>query len=131
MVESDRLQAAKSTEAGRDQAQRQNSFDAVRLIAAFGVFYGHELLLSGRSETLFGPIGLSSLSLYAFFALSGYLIYQSLVRDSRLSRYAQARVLRIWPAYIVNMLFCVAAGAAITTLPLGEFFRSAATLKYI
>jgi peptidoglycan/LPS O-acetylase OafA/YrhL len=131
MLEINRLQTMTSGEANFDERQRQNSFDAIRLIAAFGVFYGHQLLLAGRSETLVGPIGISSLSLFVFFALSGYLIYQSLVRRSTLRSYAQARILRIWPAYIVNILFCVGLGAAIGTLPLAEFLRSADTLKYI
>jgi peptidoglycan/LPS O-acetylase OafA/YrhL len=78
-----------------------------------------------------GPIGLSSLSLYIFFALSGYLIYQSLARDSTFARYAQARVLRIWPGHCANVLFCVVLGAAITTLPLAEYLSSGGTLRYI
>src|SRR5262245_35679036 len=131
MLDIDRLQRMKIGEANFDELQRQNSFDAIRLIAAFGVFYGHQLLLAGRSETLVGPIGISSLSLFVFFALSGYLIYQSLVRHSTLRRYAQARILRIWPAYIVNILFCVGLGAAIGTLPVAEFLRSADTLKFV
>jgi peptidoglycan/LPS O-acetylase OafA/YrhL len=117
---------------GPSLAHRQNSFDAIRLIAAFCVFYGHQLTLSGFTEpvSFAGRIALSSLGLYVFFALSGYLVYQSLARDSTLLRYTQARVLRIYPAYVVNVLFCVALGVAITRLPLGEFLTAPGTLRY-
>lgn len=113
-------------------SHRQNSFDTIRLIAAFCVFYGHQLTLSGYTEpvSFAGRIALSSLGLYVFFALSGYLVYQSLARDSTLLRYTQARVLRIYPAYVVNVLFCVALGAAITRLPLAEFLTAPGTLRY-
>jgi peptidoglycan/LPS O-acetylase OafA/YrhL len=131
IFETVRVQTVKDRGAPLDEQQRRNSFDAIRLIAAFGVFYGHQLLIAGGSDTVIGPIGIASLSLYAFFALSGYLIHQSLVRDSSLQRYARARVLRIWPAFVVNLWFCVAVGAAITVLPLAEFLSAGATLRYI
>lgn len=131
VLETDHLKTAKTGKARPDEGQRRNSFDAIRIIAAFGVFFGHQLGLAGGYEPHVGRIAFSSMALYVFFSLGGYLIYQSLARDSTVYRYAMARALRLCPGYFVNVLFCVALGAAITTLPLAEFLSSSDTLKYI
>jgi peptidoglycan/LPS O-acetylase OafA/YrhL len=130
---SDRIETVEQPYVRLGVAHRQNSFDTIRMIAAFCVFYGHQLTLSGYTEpvSFAGRIALSSLGLYVFFALSGYLVYQSLARDSTLVRYAQARVLRIYPAYIVNILFVAALGCVFTSLPLGEYLTAPGTLRYV
>ena len=115
------------------QVDRRNSFDAIRMFAAFCVFYSHELGMAGYIEPPLGPLGitLSSTGLYIFFGLSGYLVSQSLARDPRILRFAAARLLRIYPAWIVNMLVCVILGSVVTSLPPGSFWSDAQTRTFL
>ena len=120
--------------AAREAApDRRNSFDAIRMFAAFCVFYSHGLGMAGYLEPPLGPLGiaLSSTGLYIFFGLSGYLVALSLKREPRPSRFVAARVLRIYPAWIVNMLFCVALGAATTTLPAVAYWHDGQTASFL
>ena len=112
---------------------RHNSFDAIRMFAAFCVFYSHGLGMAGYVEPPLGPLGitLSSTGLYIFFGLSGYLIFQSLVRDPRPGRFAAARLLRIYPAWIVNILFCVGLGSVITKLPQSAYWGDPLTRAFL
>lgn len=112
---------------------RKNSFDAIRLFAAFCVFYSHQLGMTGHADivSVAGQISLSSLGLYIFFGLSGYLVYKSLERNSDLGRYARARALRIYPGFIANTLFVVGLGCLLTTEPLWSFLSDPQTLRYL
>ena len=103
------------------------------MFAAFCVFVSHELGMAGYAEPALGPLGitLSSTGLYIFFALSGYLIFKSLDRDPRPHRFLTARALRIVPASVVNTLFCVIFGAAITSLPQNAYWSDPQTWRYL
>ncbi|MCW6511434.1 acyltransferase family protein [Lichenifustis flavocetrariae] len=115
------------------KADRRNSFDAIRMFAAFCVFYSHELGMAGYLEPPLGPLGitLSSTGLYIFFGLSGYLVALSLARDPRILRFSAARLLRIYPAWIVNMLFCVVLGSVVTSLSQMDFWSDAQTHSFL
>ena len=114
-------------------AGRQNSFDALRIAAALCVFFGHQCELAGRPELTLGPLGitLSNIGLFVFFAVSGYLVAQSLAREPRPANFLAARVLRIYPGAAANALFCVALGGAVTTLPPGAFWFDGRTWAYL
>ena len=111
---------------------RENSFDLLRLLAAFFVYFSHQMAFLGYEEPALGPLGISlaSTGLYIFFALSGYLVFKSLARSSDPWRYFLARGLRIYPGAIANVIFCVALGACITTLPLSTFLATPQTWAY-
>jgi peptidoglycan/LPS O-acetylase OafA/YrhL len=115
------------------EKERHNSFDAIRLFAALCVFYSHQLSFMGFLEPSLGPLGISlaSTGLYIFFGLSGYLVFKSLARNPRPIRYFAARILRIFPGSITNVVFCIALGAAVTTMPLQDFFKSLQTWQYL
>ena len=115
------------------EAERRNSFDAIRMFAAFCVFFSHELGMAGYVEPALGPLGitLSSTGLYIFFGLSGYLVFRSLLRDPRPLRFIEARLLRIYPGWVVSMVFCVLLGASITTVPQAAFWRDPLTWHYL
>ena len=112
--------------------RRKNSFDLLRLIAAFCVYFSHQLAFLGFDEPALGPLGISlaSTGLYIFFALSGYLVFKSLVRSSISQQYFLARSLRIYPGAIANVIFCVGLGACITSLPLSTFLTTSQTWNY-
>lgn len=111
----------------------RNSFDAIRMFAAICVFVSHEIGMAGYVEPLLGPssISLSSTGLYIFFALSGYLVWKSLARDPRASRFLAARLLRIYPGSLVNVLFCILLGACISTSSSGDFWTDKTTWQYV
>jgi peptidoglycan/LPS O-acetylase OafA/YrhL len=112
--------------------ERRNSFDIIRLFAAFCVFYSHQLAFAGIPEPALGPLGISlaSTGLYIFFALSGYLVLKSIARDDRANRYFRARILRIFPGAFVNVWFCIAFGSLITAVSWKHFWSSGETLSY-
>ena len=124
-------QAVDETSGGRPQ--HRNSFDAIRMGAAFCVFYSHELGMAGYVEPPLGPLGitLSSTGLYIFFGLSGYLVFKSLDRDPRVARYLAARALRIFPAWIVCILACAALGACVTSLSGHAFWTDPQTRAFL
>ncbi len=115
------------------RSDHRNSFDAIRMAAAFCVFYSHELGMTGYVEPPLGPLGitLSSTGLYIFFGLSGYLVFKSLDRDPRVARYIAARALRIFPAWIVCILACVALGACVTSLGATAFWADPQTRAFL
>ncbi len=114
-------------------ADRRNSFDLIRLFAALCVLISHQLGMAGYPEPPLGPLGiaLASTGLYIFFALSGYLVCQSWLRAPSTTRFVRARILRIYPAYLANIAFCVVLGAFLTTLPQVEFWHSPATWRFV
>ncbi|SFD64370.1 Peptidoglycan/LPS O-acetylase OafA/YrhL, contains acyltransferase and SGNH-hydrolase domains [Bosea sp. CRIB-10] len=119
--------------AAQTPLERQNSFDLIRLFAALCVLISHQLGMAGYPELPLGPLGiaLASTGLYIFFALSGYLVCHSWLRAPSLRRFLKARVLRIYPAFIVNIGFCVLFGAMLTTLSASDYWLSAQTWRFI
>lgn len=114
-------------------SDRANSFDAIRLLAALGVFSAHHVGMSGHSEPRlpFGEITLANASLFVFFGLSGFLVTQSLQRDSNPLRYGAARALRIYPGYLVSLAMALLVGAALSRLPLGSFLAHDETRSFL
>lgn len=109
-----------------------NSFDAIRLLAAFAVLVSHHFALVGSREPRvsgFGTLGVFALTI--FFVISGYFVASSWDRDPDALRYLRKRVLRILPALtIVVAVSIVIIGPAETNLPLGDYATRAATWTY-
>jgi peptidoglycan/LPS O-acetylase OafA/YrhL len=119
---------------------RDNNFNLIRFIAASLVLYSHCFPLaigigpSLQEEPLsvFLGITLSSIAVDIFFITSGFLICASLYRTSSLKSFFWARVLRIYPALIVAVLFSVfCVGLYFTSLPFAEFISDKQTLKFL
>ena len=99
---------------------RLNNFDTLRLIFAVLVIFSHSFPLgrgSNATEPLsvltHGQITFGSLSVWAFFAISGFLITQSWVRSPSPKKFLKRRVGRIYPGFFVAVLF-----AALVVVPL-------------
>ncbi len=92
---------------GTPAGHEHNSFDFLRFAAASAVLVGHHAPISGRTEWLIPFTGdtLGGVAVYVFFAISGFLIWQSLGRSSRWNDFFAARLLRIMP----NLLFSLTA----------------------
>lgn len=112
---------------------KKNSFDLVRIVAALVVMVSHAFALTGLAEP--EPARgytLGNIGVYIFFALSGYLVFQSLDRDPQAFRFLARRALRIFPGLAV-MLFVtvVALGPLVGSLPAGAYFAQQETWAYL
>lgn len=88
---------------------RDNSFGALRLLAALLVTLSHSFpiaLGSGTPEPPYPllPFSLGTVGVYMFFAISGILVTQSFVRSPSAARFLWHRFLRIYPALFVSLL---------------------------
>lgn len=120
-----------------DDAWRRgrDNFLPLRHIAALLVILGHSFRLSGTTsgrvdfvERLMPGFHAGSIAVFLFFAISGFLVTASLVRQPGLWRYVRHRFLRIYPAYFACLvLMVVVLGPAFTTLDIAAYFHSAGT----
>lgn len=110
-----------------------NNFHLVRVFAALLVLYSHAHTLAGLPEPLFvGYVPLGPVGVYLFFALSGYLVYQSFERDPHLGRFLLRRCLRLFPALaVVIVLSILVLGPLITAMPGDDYWRDPATRGHL
>jgi len=89
---------------------RDNNYNFIRFVAATMVLFSHSYPLTGTmGEPLATKFGLSfgHLAVDIFFITSGFLVTNSLISRKQIGIFVLARLLRIMPALIVSMLFCV------------------------
>src|SRR4051794_13693486 len=95
---------------------RRNGLNFVRLAMATGVIVWHSFPLTGHSvpwwplRQLLGEVWVDG-----FFAISGFLIVSSWLRDPDAGRYLRARLLRIMPAFWVCLALTAFVIAPLTT----------------
>src|ERR1700722_18544978 len=88
-----------------------NSLNAIRLALALLVIFSHSYPLSGTpspdplSFASHGQDSFGILAVNLFFLISGMLITSSWLRSKSMQDYLMKRFLRIYPGYIVAMLF--------------------------
>lgn len=117
-------------------SDRNNNFNLIRFIAASLVIYSHSFALalgSGVSEPMGNAVGVTfgSLAVDIFFISSGFLITSSYLARNNLIAFTYARALRIYPALIVAMLFCVfVVGLSFTTWSTTDYLTDFQTFKY-
>jgi peptidoglycan/LPS O-acetylase OafA/YrhL len=115
-------------------SETHNNFHLVRLLLALMVVAYHGVALSGLSglsgwSDVEARLSLAAeLGVQGFFVVSGYLVWISLERSSSLGRYAEKRVRRLLPAYVVIVLAC-----ALTALILSPASREdlPGVLRYV
>lgn len=114
-------------------AHRANSFDALRLIAAFMVLVGHAFVLTGAGPVpRVAGIPVHTFGVCVFFAISGYLIAGSWQRNRAPLLYLKSRALRIFPALIVVVvLTIVLIGPIATARPFPDYWRDPLTSHYL
>ncbi len=111
---------------------RENNFGAIRLLAALLVIYGHGQDLKGAPAPMLWGAYVSQIGLDIFFSVSGYLIYDSWLRDPRLGAFLVKRALRIIPGLATCVLACIfVIGAFATDLPLPAYFSHHATWQFL
>jgi peptidoglycan/LPS O-acetylase OafA/YrhL len=94
-------------------AARENNLDFVRLGLAILVVFSHSFPLGGGDERLepmmklsHGQTTLGTIAVDLFFVISGFLITNSFLRSNSVWSYLKKRVARIYPGFVVCMLFC-------------------------
>ncbi|WP_068544422.1 acyltransferase family protein [Thalassotalea crassostreae] len=116
--------------------ERSNNFNLIRMSAALLVIVGHSYALALGSRGL-GPvkdllgISLGTIAVDIFFITSGLLVTKSLLQRSSLKIFIISRVLRIFPALLISVLFCVVIGAIFSTFPLREYITHPEFLSFI
>ena len=116
---------------------RPAGFDYLRMILALLIMVDHSILAClgepGQRAVFGGPTRPVMMALVPmFFALSGVLVAGSLTRAKTLTMFAGLRILRIFPALIVETLVTAfIIGVCLTTLPLGSYFTSITFFKYL
>ena len=114
----------------------RNAFDFLRLVAATLVMYGHAFPLFGMGggdviKRLIPPADAGSIGVAIFFSISGYLNAKSVQRSDVATFYIH-RAVRIFPGLVGALLFCTfVVGPLCTNLPLAEYFKVAATYRYL
>lgn len=112
-------------------SKHTNGFGHARLLAAGLVLYSHHFALwalpqPGSLGTSLGGIGVA-----IFFAMSGYLVTQSLEADPHTGRFLARRALRIMPGLTVNVLVCVlVVGLLLKTVPLSVYVSNENFYKF-
>lgn len=91
--------------------RHHNNFDFLRFVFASFVIITHSFALLGMEKKEWmlgitnGQISFSQLGLAGFFTISGYFIYKSMLRSDSVLHYLKKRVLRLFPALLVVLLF--------------------------
>lgn len=105
---------------------KNNNLTFIRLIAALSVIYGHtSAVVAGASPdwvaVTTGYAFLGGVAVDLFFLISGFLVTASILNNG-IKNYVVSRVLRIYPALWVNLIFVTfVLGGLVTTLPLADY----------
>lgn len=113
-----------------------DNFLLLRLLAASLVIYGHGPAFTrtqGRPDILawMGDGYSGELAVDVFFLASGFMVSGSFLRRGLLE-FVWARVIRIYPAYLVCLACCAyLLGALYTELPLAAYFGDHGVARYV
>lgn len=114
----------------------KNNFDFLRLLFALLVMITHSYALTGAidkevaSQLTHGQFNFSFFGLSGFFAISGYLVFQSLMRSKNLFHYYKKRILRIYPGLVVALILTVLLGACISNIGFKAYFSNESPYTY-
>ncbi len=117
-------------------SSRDNNFNLIRFVAAALVLYSHSFALalgSADAEPLSKTIGMTwgMIAVDVFFVASGFLVTSSYIARRNLLIFVWARIMRIYPALVVAVLFCVSmVGLSYTTLSVWEYLSTPQTFKF-
>ncbi len=112
---------------------RDNDFDAIRLLAACAVLVGHAFPLTGMPHPpLLAGLKLFDLGVYVFFSLSGFLIATSWRRAPRVVPFLLKRVFRIFPALVLLVLVTTfVLGPLVSAVGAAGYFADAGSWAYL
>lgn len=114
----------------------KNSFNLVRLCAAFAVVISHAFsmrngLVASEPLAFWTPFTLGGHAVNAFFVISGLTLSFSIERSPDLVHYAWSRILRIFPPlFAFGFVFAFIAGPFLTNLHWSDYFGDLHTWMY-
>jgi peptidoglycan/LPS O-acetylase OafA/YrhL len=119
--------------------ERQNNFDALRLVAAASVVFSHSFLITEGTqdhEWLIWLTGNQSIlglvGVFVFFAISGFLVTQSFEATGDVWRFLVKRALRIFPGLLVaTALSAFVLAPVVTTLCPSAFLLRPEPYEYV
>ena len=119
----------------------KNNFNLLRLCAALSVVFSHSYALSNGVDhgedfisnflIKYFNFSFASLGVNIFFVISGYLITASYINRNNFIEFYKARILRIYPALFVNIIFCILIGAIVTNYNIRQYFNSKDTFYFL
>lgn len=113
----------------------KNGFTFLRLLAAFSVVFTHSYVSLGLGEDplqrLTHLTAVSGIGVDMFFAISGFLICSSLLRQPSPAIYLRNRLLRIIPALSVIIILTVFIVGPWTTVDIHHYWSSSSTYAYL
>jgi peptidoglycan/LPS O-acetylase OafA/YrhL len=115
----------------------KNNFDFLRIVFAVFVIITHAYPLSGSvspdwvSQISRHQMSFSYLGVAGFFAISGYLVMQSLTRSHSLKEYFLKRFLRIYLALLGVLFLTVLLGPLVYNGTLINYMRNGSAWTYI
>ncbi len=121
---------------GAASVGHKNNLNLVRMVLATSVLISHAVPLA-RGQHTQEPLeallhfSLGGLAVYGFFAISGFLVTQSLMQRADIVSYFQARMLRIFPGLAAALLLTlVVLGPVVTTDSLKQYGSEPKTWTY-
>lgn len=113
---------------------RDNNFNLIRFVAASLVLFSHSFALAigfGQAAPALG-VTWGDVAVDVFFITSGFLITRSCFSRNNVVAFAWARILRIYPALIMAVAFCVfIVGPCFTVVPLHDYFDNGAIYRFL
>lgn len=97
--------------------QTDNNFHLIRLFLALMVAVYHVVLLPSVAgwASFEAPLSVAAeLGVQGFFVVSGYLVWTSLQRSASIRVYAEKRMRRLLPAYVVVVVACAVAALIVS-----------------
>lgn len=109
---------------------RDNNFNLLRFGAASAVFISHCPTIAGMGilpiTTLLAYVAVNS-----FFVISGFLVASSFWRHQNTLHFLTARLLRIYPALILAVIYTILIGLTFSELPISDYLRHDLTQDYL
>ena len=113
-------------------AKADNCFDEVRLILAFIVLVAHTSALATAEQlNWFTKFFDSDFAVKGFFAISGYLVTKSYISSNNVIQYFEKRIRRVYPAYILVIVYCILVGFITSELSVVNFVYDTDFIRYI
>jgi peptidoglycan/LPS O-acetylase OafA/YrhL len=115
----------------------KNNFDFLRIVFAIFVIITHAYPLSGSvsedwvSQISNHQMSFSYIGVAGFFAISGYLVTQSLERSKTIKEYFLKRILRIYPALIGVLLLTLLSGAFLYSGNFSSYLKNSSVWTYV
>jgi peptidoglycan/LPS O-acetylase OafA/YrhL len=117
-------------------SRNANNFDFLRFLFATLVILSHSYYLTGKpklepfSQLTLGQSFFGEISVNSFFVISGYLITASWLKSTGVWNYLEKRILRIYPAFIVVSILCLALVGPVLSISSHYYFHNVNVLKF-